>query len=325
MPRRLPRLIVRLFILWPVSGLVVSTMHVIGSRLTDPVAVLVEAIFMRCVFLCSTTIAALLVAGCTSSMPTPPDAETAAQNPFETTTTGLRYRVLREGTGPKPGPTDTVRVHYRGWLPNPGDGDNGTEFDSSYGRGEPISFPLNGVIPGWTEGVQLIGEGGMIELEVPSELGYGAQGAGGVIPPNATLRFVVELLGPVKPGPTDHDAPEDFTVTDSGLRYRILRKGDGPKPGALDKVTVHYRGWMPDESDPSTGTEFDSSYGRGEPTSFPLNAVIPGWTEGLQLVNEGGMIELDVPAKLGYGQSGFANVIPPNADLRFQVELIKIE
>ncbi len=75
-----------------------------------------------------------------------------------------------------------MTVHYRGWL------DNGKEFDGSYSRNEPATFPLNRVIPGWTEGVQLVGKGGMIELEIPSELGYGPQGAGGgLIPPNATL------------------------------------------------------------------------------------------------------------------------------------------
>ena len=275
---------------------------------------------MRHVCLFATVLLAFLISGCTMSQ-SPPQEPTI---PFKTTDSGLKYRILREGTGPKPaGPTEVVRVHYRGWLPDTTNGDEGTEFDSSYARGEPISFPLNGVIPGWTEGMQLVGEGGMIELEVPPELGYGAPGKG-TIPPNATLRFVVELLGPLKPGPIDADAPEEFTATDSGLKYRILRKGDGDQPSALDTVTVHYRGWLPDANDPAAGTEFDSSYGRGEPATFPLNGVIPGWTEGLQLVSEGGMIELDIPSKLGYGQSGFAGAIPPNADLRFQVELLNI-
>ena len=79
-------------------------------------------------------------------------------------------------------------MNYRGWL------DNGQEFDSSYKRGEPITFPLNGVIPGWTEGMQLVGAGGMIELEIPSELGYGKRGSPGSIPPDATLHFIVELF-----------------------------------------------------------------------------------------------------------------------------------
>lgn len=255
---------------------------------------------------------------------TTPTTDSASD--FQTTTTGLKYKVLEEGTGNFPTADDTVRVHYRGWLPNPGNPDNGTEFDSSYKRDEPVKFPLSGVIPGWTEGMQLVSEGGKIQLEVPPDLGYGAQGAGGAIPPNATLRFEVELLEvvqPPKPGPVDAGAPEEFSKTESGLKYRIRRKGNGSNPTASDMVTVHYRGWLPDPSDPTTGHEFDSSYGRGEATSFPLNGVIAGWTEGLQLVSEGGMIELDIPAAMAYGDRDMGD-IPPNSDLRFIVELLKV-
>lgn len=239
-----------------------------------------------------------------------------APEEFIQTESGLKYRVLREGDGPKPEATDKVSVHYKGWL------DDETEFDSSYKRGEPISFPLMGVIPGWTEGMQLVGEGGMIELEIPSELGYGARGSGRAVPPNATLHFLVELLEvipPPKPGPVDADAPEEFTTTESGLKYRIRRKGDGKQPKATDTVTVHYKGWLDDE------TEFDSSYGRGETISFPLNRVIKGWTEGMQLVSKGGMIELEIPSELGYGAAGTPGSIPPNATLHFLVELIEID
>ncbi|QDU35750.1 FKBP-type 22 kDa peptidyl-prolyl cis-trans isomerase [Maioricimonas rarisocia] len=123
---------------------------------------------------------------------TTPDAdeEPATENAgeFKTTDSGLKYRILEEGTGTKPTSADTVKCHYRGWL------DDGTEFDSSYQRGEPATFPLGGVIPGWTEGLQLVSEGGKIELEIPSELGYGQRGAPPVIPPGATLHFEVELL-----------------------------------------------------------------------------------------------------------------------------------
>ena len=107
---------------------------------------------------------------------------------FTTTRSGLKYRVLRRSDGKKPLAHNTVTVNYRGWL------DNGREFDSSYKSGEPISFPLGGVIAGWTEGMQLIGNGGMIELWIPSDLGYGAKGSPPSVPPNATLHFVVELL-----------------------------------------------------------------------------------------------------------------------------------
>ncbi len=110
-----------------------------------------------------------------------------ASKSFTKTDSGLKYRVLRKGTDTKPKATDKIEVHYHGWL------DGGRVFDSSYDRGETIAFGLNQVIKGWTEGMQLVGEGGMIELEIPSTLGYGASGAGGVIPPNATLHFLVEL------------------------------------------------------------------------------------------------------------------------------------
>lgn len=114
--------------------------------------------------------------------------ENAKKDGVTVTDSGLQYRVLEEGNGAQPNASDTVEVHYTGTLTD------GTKFDSSRDRGETISFPLNGVIAGWTEGVQLMKEGARYEFVIPSELGYGARGAGGVIPPNATLIFDVELV-----------------------------------------------------------------------------------------------------------------------------------
>jgi len=107
----------------------------------------------------------------------------------KTTASGLQYKVITEGTGKKPKATETVTVHYRGTLID------GTEFDSSYKRGEPISFGLNRVIAGWTEGLQLMPTGSKYEFYIPYNLAYGERGAGGVIPPYAALIFEVELLG----------------------------------------------------------------------------------------------------------------------------------
>ena len=104
------------------------------------------------------------------------------------TASGLQYKVITEGTGKKPLATDKVKVHYKGTLLD------GTVFDSSYDRGEPITFPLNGVIKGWTEGLQLMSEGSKYILYIPSDLGYGDRGAGGQIKPGSTLIFEVELL-----------------------------------------------------------------------------------------------------------------------------------
>ena len=107
-----------------------------------------------------------------------------------TTASGLVYESLKDGTGVSPKASDTVRVHYRGTFP-----DSGKEFDSSIARGQPLEFPLSGVIPCWTEGVQKMKVGGKAKLICPPSIAYGARGAGGVIPPNATLHFEVELLG----------------------------------------------------------------------------------------------------------------------------------
>jgi len=125
----------------------------------------------------------------------------------------------------------------------------------------------------------------------------------------------------VKEGAIDPDAPQEFTTTESGLKYRILRKSDGRKPTPTDKVRVHYRGRFNDEN----GKIFDSSYGSsGESANFSLGGVIKGWTEGLQLVGEGGMIELIIPPELAYGDQGTPGM-PPNSTLHFIVELIEVK
>ncbi|CAN7416165.1 FKBP-type peptidyl-prolyl cis-trans isomerase [Acidovorax sp. LjRoot66] len=105
-----------------------------------------------------------------------------------TTASGLVYESLKDGTGESPKATDTVKVHYKGTFLD------GKEFDSSYKRGEPTSFPLNRVIPCWTEGVQRMKPGGKAKLTCPPAIAYGANGAGGLIPPNATLNFEIELI-----------------------------------------------------------------------------------------------------------------------------------
>jgi FKBP-type peptidyl-prolyl cis-trans isomerase len=115
-------------------------------------------------------------------------ADNKTKEGVATTASGLQYRVVRAGSGKKPTATDTVEVHYRGTFIN------GKEFDSSYKRGETIEFPLNGVIRGWTEGLQLMTEGSEYELYIPYQLAYGERGAGGVIPGYAALIFQVELV-----------------------------------------------------------------------------------------------------------------------------------
>jgi len=112
---------------------------------------------------------------------------------------------------------------------------------------------------------------------------------------------------------------EGVKTTDSGLQYEIVAEGSGAVPKATDKVTVHYKGTLID------GTEFDSSYARGQPVTFPLGNVIPGWTEGLQLVKAGGKAKLYIPSNLAYGERGAGAKIGPNETLVFEIELISIE
>ena len=136
-----------------------------------------------------TTVAVILAcisfnASATTKIPAMPAAPKS-----ETTASGIVITTLKEGTGVSPKATDTVKVHYKGTLLD------GKEFDSSYKRGEPTSFPLNRVIPCWTEGVQTMKPGGKVKLVCPSNLAYGPRGIPGTIPENATLVFEVELLG----------------------------------------------------------------------------------------------------------------------------------
>jgi FKBP-type peptidyl-prolyl cis-trans isomerase FkpA len=137
--------------------------------------------------------AALALSFATAAWPQAAPSEAAAKAAKEpgaqVMPSGLVFRSLKEGSGPSPQASDKVRVHYRGTLPD------GKEFDSSYARGQPAEFPLDRVIKCWTEGVQKLKVGGKARLTCPPGIAYGERGAGGTIPPNATLHFEVELLG----------------------------------------------------------------------------------------------------------------------------------
>jgi FKBP-type peptidyl-prolyl cis-trans isomerase FklB len=117
----------------------------------------------------------------------------------------------------------------------------------------------------------------------------------------------------------ENSKKEGVVTLPSGLQYKVEKKGAGKKPGPNDSVTVHYKGTLID------GTEFDGSYKRGEPVSFPVGGVIPGWTEALQLMEEGSKWQLFIPANLAYGERGAGAQIGPNSTLIFEVELLKVQ
>ncbi len=253
--------------------------------------------------------------------------ENATRDGVVVTASGLQYMVLEEGPagGATPVSTDLVVVHYAGTLKD------GVEFDSSIARGAAATFPLNRVIPAWTEGVQLMSEGDKFRFFVPPDLGYGQYGSGPKIGPNEALIFDVELITVKSPERNlenaekflaDNSKKDGVTTTQSGLQYEVIREGaaDGKSPEATDTVEVHYQGTL------LNGTEFDSSYARGESIEFPLNRVIAGWTEGVQLMSEGDKYRFFIHPDLGYGAGGTpGGPIGPNEALVFEVELISVK
>lgn len=223
------------------------------------------------------------------------------------TASGLASIVLQAGTGKtKAGPTDLVTVHYTGWTTD------GKMFDSSHARNAPSSFPVDRVIKGWGEGVQLMVVGEKRRFWIPQEIAYNGMAGR----PAGMLVFDIELLdiatSPRTP-PSDVAAvPSDAKRTASGLAYRSLRAGKGGnRPTAGSTVTVHYTGWTTD------GKMFDTSIERGQPISFGLGDVISGWTEGLQLMTVGEKMRFWIPEKLAYKGER-----PPRGMLVFDVELI---
>jgi peptidylprolyl isomerase len=244
----------------------------------------------------------------------PPDDVKAPPADAGKTESGLAFKTLKPGTGKvKPTLADTVEVHYTGWTTD------GRMFDSSVKRGQPAKFPVGGVIKGWTEGLQLMVVGEKRRFWIPANLAYGETPGGGR--PAGMLVFDVELLGVTSPPKPPEDvaaAPKNAKKTKSGIAYRVLKKGTGKEhPKAESTVEVHYSGWTTD------GKMFDSSVSRGQPATFPLSGVIPGWTEGVQLMVVGEKTRFWIPGNLAYDNSPRPGA--PHGTLVFDIELLSIK
>jgi FKBP-type peptidyl-prolyl cis-trans isomerase len=240
-----------------------------------------------------------------SSVPAPPNVAAPPADAAKTAS-GLATKVITPGSGKdQPGKDDVVTVHYTGWKTD------GAMFDSSVTRGKPSSFGVSRVIAGFGEGLQLMVVGEKRRLWIPEPLAYKGQRE-----PKGMLVFDVELIDIPTHAPADvKAAPADAKKTASGLSYKVLHQGTGGRhPKSNSQVQVHYTGWTTD------GKMFDSSVVRGQPAEFPLDGVIPGWTEGLQLMFEGEKTRFWIPEALAYkGKSA------PYGLLVFDVELLKIQ
>ncbi len=257
-------------------------------------------------------------------------AENALREEITVLPSGLQYEILE--TGPKGSPAlqpgDIVDIDYT-WSHS-----DGTIFDSSKTRGGLARTPLIPALgKGIFEGMSLMNIGDRYRFTLPSDLAFGETGTpDGIIGPNEALIFEVNVtnlasspsanLNKASTFLSENAQKEGIKTTKTGLQYKILSKGSAEtqSPTPTNTVRVHYKGTLVD------GTEFDSSYERGEPIEFGVQGVIPGWTEGLQLMSVGDKFQFFIPPELGYGERGTpGGPIGPNEALIFEVELLEVK
>jgi FKBP-type peptidyl-prolyl cis-trans isomerase len=247
---------------------------------------------------------------------------------------GVEYYVVRkgDGKGAVPGPRDMVEVKYEGRL-----ADTGLVFDSSYQRGDTAKFRLNGVIPGWTQGMQKMQPGDMFVFWIPSKEGYGKSGSPPRIEPDTDLMFQVELLKVIPDGwakampwPTDSS---EVVRRPSGLEYFPIESGpaDGPSPTDADIAVVHFEGRLEgvkaeegeSEDDVRARSVVLSSYDEGRPMEFPVKDLVPGWAEAVKAMRTGDRWMVRMPAQLAYKDEGDGR-IPPDATVIWDMELVAV-
>lgn len=241
--------------------------------------------------------------------------ENAQRDDVTVTDSGLQYRVIEEGDGILPTAESVAVFDFIGRFVD------GEVFNDTFDSEDLVIAPLNGLPPGLAEGLQLSPIGSRYEFVLPPELGYGNNPPAG-IPRGAVLIFELELLHSSNYDPQfleENAQRDDVTVTESGLQYRVIEEGSGASPEADSNVSVEYTGSF------IYGDTFDTSRDREEPASFPIDGVISGFAEGLQLMQEGDRYEFFIPANLAYGSNPPQNSpIYPDAALIFDVELISV-
>ncbi|MBU0510606.1 MAG: FKBP-type peptidyl-prolyl cis-trans isomerase [Chloroflexi bacterium] len=233
------------------------------------------------------------------------------------TDSGLQFVEIVAGDGPAPQAGDIIVMHFIGSLPD------GTEFGNSYEQGEPatVIFGQEQLLPGWEEGVGLMKEGGKAQLILPPELAFGEEGYG-MIPPGSQVILDIELISVEAPPTPTSVSTDDLVTTDSGLQYADLSVGDGPKAVDNNTVSTHYTMWVKGDSEDI----YISSSDNREPVTFVLgrgDMVFPGWEEGVSGMKPGGKRLLVIPPDLALGEQG-GGIIPPNATLIMEIELVEI-
>jgi len=223
------------------------------------------------------------------------------------TKSGLMYKVKEEGSGKKVKAGNHIYLKYD------------AKIEDGRTLGESVSYIKAGreeLFSGLEEGVIGMKIGGSRKLIIPPELGLGERGENMGIPTDATLIFNVKILPENKKIYKD----EEYNITPTGLIYKDIKKGIGDTPDIGETVVTHYTGWL------ENGEKFDSSRDRGQPISFQIpGRVIKGWNEGIRSMRKGGIRKLVIPPHLGYGEKGAPPVIPKNATLIFEIELLHIK
>jgi peptidylprolyl isomerase len=237
-----------------------------------------------------------------------------------TTRTGIKITEVKQGHGELAERGDIMSILYKASFVG------GKTFDTQLDPDSPYRFRvgIGDMMPGLEEGIRTMRPGGKRIVVVPPELAYGKEGLKGTVPPDTWVRFEVELVSiePMPPCPEEwNEAGKDIFTTPSGLQIVDFVIGKGEMPTKDSVVRVMYSAFLDD------GSCFDSSYRTGVPVRIELakHELIPGWYEGLLSMREGGQRKLIIPPFLGYGDKGFRGVVPPNATLTYDIELLEIE